>query len=81
MATTVLIHLTGEEAILCDAEQLPEPSDSTITVTNVRKRDGKDVNFLEPNVKSVIFPMTRINFIEILQGEESDEKILSFVRE
>ena len=80
MAITILVHLTGEEAVLCETDQLPGPGDSSISVTNVRKRDGKDVNFLEVTVKSVIFPLARINFIEVLQTGQ-DEEIIGFARD
>lgn len=81
MAITILVHLTGEEAVLCETEQLPGPADSSLTVTNLRKRDGKDVNFLEANVASVILPLGRINFIEVLQSGEVDEEIIGFARD
>ena len=81
MAITILIHLTGEEAVMCETDQLPGPADTSFVATNLRKRDGKDVNFLEANVKSVIFPLNRINFIEVLQGAEQDEEIIGFARD
>ncbi len=81
MAITILVHLVGEEAVLCETEQLPGVTDSSISVANVRKRDGKDVNFLEMNVKYVIFPLARINFIEVLQSGEQDEEIIGFARD
>lgn len=81
MAITILVHLIGEEAVLCETEQLPGVTDSSISVANVRKRDGKDVNFLEMNVKYVIFPLARINFIEVLQSGEQDEEIIGFARD
>jgi hypothetical protein len=81
MAITLLVHMTGEEAVLCETEQLPAPIDSSLIVTNMRKRDGKDVAFLEANVKSVILPLARINFIEVLQTGEQDEEIIGFARD
>lgn len=81
MAITILVHLVGEEAVMCETEQLPGVTDSNISVANVRKRDGKDVNFLEMNVKYVIFPLARINFIEVLQSGEQDEEIIGFARD
>jgi hypothetical protein len=47
---------------------------------NPRKKDGKDVHYLEPNVNLVIWPFHRITFIELIQDVEEDE-IISFVRE
>jgi hypothetical protein len=81
MSVTIIVHLVGEEAIMCEVDQLPNPDDTNITVMNVRKRDGKDVNFLEATVRSVIMPLARINFIEVMQTGEEEEKVVSFVRD
>lgn len=77
---TVLIHLQNEDPVLCEVEELPAPTDLMITVKNPRKKDGKDLHYLEPNVTTVIWPMARITFIEIIPGAE-EEEIISFVRE
>jgi hypothetical protein len=80
MAYTVIIHLTGENAVAGEIDELPKPTDTIITVTNPRLRDGKDLHYLEHNAVKVIWPLSRINLIEILEGTE-EEKIISFVRE
>ena len=79
MSYTLLIHVIGEAALMCEAEQLPNPSDSTITVTHLRQRDGKEVSMIDSNATSFIFPWSRVNFIEILGSEE--EEIVGFVRD
>jgi hypothetical protein len=63
-----------------EVEELPQPSDQIIMLKNPRKKDGKDVHYLEPNVNLVIWPFHRITFIELIQDVEEDE-IISFVRE
>ena len=80
MSYTLLIHVIGESALMCEAEQLPNPSDSTITVTHLRQRDGKEVSMVDSNATSFIFPWSRVNFIEIL-GSEEEEEIVGFVRD
>ena len=80
MAYTLLLHIAGEEAVLAETEQLPDPADSFITVTNIRKRDGKDVTFVDPSATIFIFPWSRINFVEVMQAEQ-EEEIVGFVRE
>lgn len=80
MAYTVLIHIQNEEAVVGEIEDLPSPTDTNISVQNPRKRDGKDLPFLQTEVTSVIWPWTRINFIEVLPSGEDDE-IIGFVRE
>jgi hypothetical protein len=77
---TVIVHLLNEDPVLGEVDQLPSLTDSLILVKNPRKRDGKDLISLEPNVTQVYWPLMRINFIEVIPtGEE--EEIISFVRE
>jgi hypothetical protein len=80
MAYTLLIHIIGEAAMLCDAEQLPSPTDNAITVTNLRQRDGKDLSNVDSNATHFIFPWTRVNFIEVL-GADEEEEIVGFARD
>jgi hypothetical protein len=80
MPYTVIIHPTGEEPIIGEVEQLPEPSDITITLNSPRKMDGKELHYLSENVLTVIWPISRLNFIEILPTK-AEEEIIGFVRE
>ncbi len=76
----VLMHLSGEDPVMGEMENLPTTTDNTVTIKNPRRRDGKDLPFLEANVTTVVWPMSRVNFIEILPtGEEED--VIGFVRE
>lgn len=77
---TVIVHINNEDPIMGEVEELPQPSDQIIMLKNPRKKDGKDVQYLEPNVNLVIWPFHRITFIELIQDVEEDE-IISFVRE
>ncbi len=80
MSTTVIIHIRNAEPMLAEIEELPQASDTLITLSNPRQRDGKDLMFLERNVVSVIWPIAEISFIEILPGETAEE-VVSFIRE
>ncbi len=75
MPTTVLVHLSGEDPVVGEIDELPTPTDTTITVNNPRRRDGKDLPYLEGNVVTVVWPMHRINFVEILPTAEEEELI------
>lgn len=77
---SVLIHIQNEDPVLGEVDELPGPSDVLITVKNPRKRDGKDLAYIDPTVNIVIWPFSRINFIEVMPGEE-EEDIITFVRE
>jgi hypothetical protein len=77
---TVLIHILNDDPVLAEVENIPTSTDQLIIVKNPRRRDGKDLPYLEPNVSQVAWPLIRINFIEIMpSGEEED--IITFIRE
>ena len=80
MAYSVILHVTGEASILGEIEELPKPTDTIITLTNPRLRDGKDIHYLEQNVVKVIWPLAKVTLIEILESEE-EENLIGFVRE
>ena len=80
MAITIQIHLINEEPLVAEVEALPAPNDTMIVAMNPRLRDGKDIRFLAPNVTTVILPMSRLNFIQVLPSG-SEERVIGFVRE
>lgn len=80
MAITLLLHIVNEDPIQCEVDRLPEPTDLIVIARNPRRRDGKDLNNILPDVNTVIWPMSRINFIEVMPTAE-EEKVVSFVRE
>ncbi|MBX3045555.1 MAG: hypothetical protein KJZ53_02345 [Anaerolineales bacterium] len=80
MPHTVLIHLHNEDPVVGEIEELPNPTDTMLRVQNPRKRDGKDLHYLQNDVTTVYWPWTRISFVEILPSGGEDE-IIGFVRE
>jgi hypothetical protein len=76
----IILHMLNEDPVVCDVDELPQKNDTILLVHNPRRRDGKDLNYLETNVNTVIWPIARVSFIEVMPGAE-DEKIVSFVRE
>ena len=80
MAITILMHIANEDPVIGEIETLPDTKDTLILVKNPRKRDGKDLHYLEEGVTTVIWPVYRLNFIEIMTGEQ-EEPLVSFVRE
>ena len=73
---TVLIHLNNEDAVLAEIDQLPAMTDTMVVVKNPRRRDGKDLIYLDQNVTTVLFPVYRINFIEIVPTGEEEEILI-----
>jgi hypothetical protein len=80
MAYTVVLHLSGGVPVLGEIDELPKATDTIVTVTNPRQRDGKDLQYLDHQVLKVIWPIERLNLIEVIQSAE-EEKIIGFVRE
>jgi hypothetical protein len=80
MPISVVLHIQNEEAVIGEVDEVPSPTDALITITNPRRLDGKDLHYLTENVVTVIWPVHRLNFIEILPTKE-EEEIIGFVRE
>jgi hypothetical protein len=81
MAITLILHVANEEPIVGEVEDMPTPADSAIILQNPRRRDGKDMpNLSSGSVTTVIFPMARMTFIEVVPSEE-EEKVFGVVRE
>lgn len=80
MTVSVIVHISNEEPVACELEEMPGAEASLITLNNPRRRDGKDLNYLEENVTKMIVPMHRVNFIQVMPSAEVEE-IIGFVRE
>ncbi len=77
---SILLHITNEQPIMVEVENLPSPTDTCIVGRNPRKRDGKEVHYIMSEVTTVIFPWHRVSFIEVMPSADADE-IIGFVRE
>ncbi|MGA2819875.1 MAG: hypothetical protein ABSF61_04355 [Anaerolineales bacterium] len=80
MATTILIHLLNEDSIVGEVEALPPPEANFVAVTNPRRRDGKDIEYLQENVTRIVIAGHRISVIEVLPSA-GEEQLVTFVRE
>lgn len=81
MSKVVILHILNTEPILGEIDEMPEPTDNIITVHNPRHIDGKDLDYIQDQVDTVVWPIEKINFIEILPGDDEEEDIIGFVRE
>ena len=77
---SAIIHINHEDSVYGELEDIPSPADQLIIVKHPRRKDGKDIHYLDPNVTTVVWPLHRVNFIEIAPSGE-EEEIVSFVRE
>ena len=80
MPYNVILHISGEIPVYGEVEELPGPQDQLITVHNPRSREGKDLHYVQDDVTRVIWPISKINFLEIVDNAEEDQ-IIGFVRE
>lgn len=80
MPIRVILHVSNSEPILAEVDELPKSSDNSITIHNPSRLDGKELHYLADKVVTVIWPIDKLNFIEVLPSEE-EEKIFGFVRE
>ncbi|MCE1254385.1 MAG: hypothetical protein LWX83_12665 [Anaerolineae bacterium] len=76
----IILHIQNEDPVLGELDEMPGAMDVVITVKNPHRRDGKDIPYLDASVTTVVWPMSRVNFIEVLPGQE-EEEIISSVRE
>ena len=77
---SIIIHIQNEDPVLGEVDKLPTANDTLIMVHNPRRRDNKDLQYLDQSVNTVIWPVSRVNFIELVSSDE-EEEIISFVRE
>ena len=80
MSINLLLHVANEEPLIVEVEKMPEPGDTCVIGMHPRRRDNKEVHYILPDVTTVVFPMWRINFIEVLPSAD-DEELFKIVRE
>ena len=77
---TVIVHINNEDPVVGEIEELPNETALFIILQNPRRRDGKDVHYLDEDVTTVLYPFHRINFVQIMPSAGSEE-VIGFVRE
>jgi hypothetical protein len=75
---TLLIHIMNEEPIVAEVEELPSPSDQALYCISPRRRDGRELHYVLPEVQTVIIPWHRISFVEVLPSGEEEEIVSPF---
>ena len=76
---SVIVHLQNEDPVVGEVDELPKTTDYLITIKNPRKKDGKDLPYLDANINMIIVPIFRVTFMEV--ASEHEEEIITFVRE
>jgi hypothetical protein len=80
MSYRIQVHIAGDDPVVLDVDELPKTDDTCVIGTNPQRRDQKEVAYILREVNQVVFPMWRINFIQVLPSEQADE-VPTFVRE
>ncbi len=76
---TLLLHIANSEPVKVDVDELPGIADTILVCRNPRERTDREVAWVEDGVTTIIFPIARINFIEVMPADdESDEFPLPF---
>lgn len=81
MAIKAILHVPGEESILCEMEGVPKPDENYVVVYNPRRKDGKPIATLDENATSFLYPWARVNFIELFEESSQRENVVGFFRE
>lgn len=64
----VIIHPLNEDSYVGEIEALPGPGETFLKVSSPRKQDGKPMARLNYGVNTILVPIHRINFIELVEN-------------
>ena len=81
MSVRVVVHVHNEEPFLADLEDLPAPNATFIYVTNPRMRDHKPVPWATDRLSAAIFPMARVNFLEVVITSKDEREVVGFFKD
>lgn len=77
---SIIVHINNEEPVMGEVEALPNGNATIIILQNPRRRDGQEVHFLDEETSTMIVPLHRINFVQVMPSAEADD-VIGFVRE
>jgi hypothetical protein len=78
---SVVAHITQEDPFLAEVIDLPKSNDTCVEFFNPRLRDGKALRYASQGMSSMIYPMHRVMFIEVMASEEERAQVVEFFRE
>lgn len=80
MSKRIILHIVGEDPVMGEVEELPQPTDQFIMISNLRRVDGKDVGFLTEGVDTVLYPWHRLTFVEVMADTGEQGQVVGFFR-
>lgn len=81
MAYKIILHVSNSSPVVVDVEELPDPMATSIIGKNPRERNDKEFPWVDEGVETVIFPWWRINYVQVLPGDEEQEEFPTHFRE
>ncbi len=81
MPITVIVHISNADPIVGEIDEMPDPTSQFITCTNPRARDGKQIVYIDAQATRVMFPWSRVTFVETMPSDEDQAEIETFFRD
>jgi hypothetical protein len=78
---SIVAHIVNEDPFLAEVHELPSKGDTCVELFNPRLRDGKPLRYASQGMSSIIYPMHRVSFIEVMASEEERAQVVEFFRE
>jgi hypothetical protein len=69
---TLLLHVANSDPIKVDVDDMPSATDTVVVGKNPRDRADKELNIFDEGVTMVIYPIHRINFIQVLPRPDDE---------
>lgn len=69
---SLLLHISNSEPIKVDVDDMPQPQDVMIIGKNPRERSDKELTLFDEGVTTVLFPLWRINYIQVLPSPDDE---------
>jgi hypothetical protein len=66
VAYSAIVHIHGEDAILGELDELPDPTHTFVVLRNIRKKDGKPLTYVADGATAFLYAWNRISFIELI---------------
>ena len=66
--------------MLVEVGELPALTDQIIKLNNPHRIVGKYLNIIQDRITTVIWPLSKINFVDVFPNEEEEDNF-GFVRE
>jgi hypothetical protein len=66
VAITAIVHILGEDAIMAELDDVPNPTHQFVLLRNMRQKDGKDLAYIADGAQAFLYAWHKITFIELM---------------